>query len=241
MKKYRIEIGLSIILFISVVVLIVNIIIKVNNGGKDVTGEEKYTLPSSYNGENTDELYDGMKAISDDIFKEYFIKDIGEKVSYVRAVETPGIKVVGESVENVIEEKQVNKVNYQSEYNGNIAPDGYEYIIVNITVYNDDGYKRIVSLSDMSLEYNIDWSTSSYLSDENYGEMIHREYDENMLFYTSNIVTDEDTGEIYIDAGTSVTYNAVWLIKKEHEQSLVIKKLYNKKQRYNTDYIIKIS
>ena len=45
MKKYRIEIGLSIILFISVVVLIVNIIIKVNNGGKDVTGEEKYTLP----------------------------------------------------------------------------------------------------------------------------------------------------------------------------------------------------
>lgn len=226
MKKYRIEIGLSIILFISVVVLIVNIIIKVNNGGKDVTGEEKYTLPSSYNGENTDELYDGMKAISDDIFKEYFIKDIGEKVSYVRAVETPGIKVVGESVENVIEEKQVNKVNYQSEYNGNIAPDGYEY--------------------------NIDWSTSSYLSDENYGEMIHREYDENMLFYTSkiiserkkrieNIVTDEDTGEIYIDAGTSVTYNAVWLIKKEHEQSLVIKKLYNKKQRYNTDYIIKIS
>ena len=155
-------------------------------------------------------------------------------------------------MENVIEEKQVNKVNYQSEYNGNIAPDGYEYIIVNITVYNDDGYKRIVSLSDMSLEYNIDWSTSLYLSDENYGEMIYREYDENMLFYTSriiserekkieNIVTDEDTGEIYIDAGTSVTYNAVWLIKKEHEQSLVIKKLYNKKQRYNTDYIIKIS
>lgn len=104
----------------------------------------------------------------------------------------------------------------------------------------------------MSLEYNIDWSTSLYLSDENYGEMIYREYDENMLFYTSriiserekkieNIVTDEDTGEIYIDAGTSVTYNAVWLIKKEHEQSLVIKKLYNKKQRYNTDYIIKIS
>ena len=41
MKKYRIEIGLSIILFISVVVLIVNIIIKANNGGKDVTGEEK--------------------------------------------------------------------------------------------------------------------------------------------------------------------------------------------------------
>lgn len=252
MKKYRIEIGLSIILFISVVVLIVNIIIKANNGGKDVTGEEKYTLPSSYNGENADELYDRMKAISDDIFKKYFIKDIGEKVSYVRTVETPGIKVVGESVENVIEEKQVNKVNYQSEYNGNIAPDGYEYIIVNITVYNDDGYKRIVSLSDMSLEYNIDWSTSSYLSDENYGEMIYREYDENMLFYTSriiserekkieNIVTDEDTGEIYIDAGTSVTYNAVWLIKKEHEQSLVIKKLYNKKQRYNTDYIIKIS
>ena len=185
-------------------------------------------------------------------FKKYFIKDIGEKVSYVRTVETPGIKVVGESVENVIEERQVNKVNYQSEYNGNIAPDGYEYIIVNITVYNDGAYKRIVNLSDMSLEYNIDWSTSSYLSDENYGEMIHREYDENMLFYTSkiiserkkrieNIVTDEDTGEIYIDAGTSVTYNAVWLIKKEHEQSLVIKKLYNKKQRYNTDYIIKIS
>lgn len=26
-----------------------------------------------------------------------------------------------------------------------------------------------------------------------------------------------------------------------HEQRLVIKKLYNKKQRYNTDYIIKIS
>ncbi len=38
-----------------------------------------------------------------------------------------------------------------------------------------------------------------------------------------------------------LVYNAVWLIKKEHEQSLVIKKLYNKKQRYNTDYIIKIS
>ena len=74
MKKYRIEIGLSIILFISVVVLIVNIIIKANNGGKDVTGEEKYTLPSSYNGENADELYDRMKAISDDIFKKYFIK-----------------------------------------------------------------------------------------------------------------------------------------------------------------------
>ena len=51
MKKYRIEIGLSIILFISVVVLIVNIIVKTNNSGKDVTGEEKYTLPSSYSGE----------------------------------------------------------------------------------------------------------------------------------------------------------------------------------------------
>ena len=34
MKKYRIEIGLSIILFISVVVLIVNIIVKTNNSGK---------------------------------------------------------------------------------------------------------------------------------------------------------------------------------------------------------------
>lgn len=34
MKKYRIEIGLSIILFISVVVLIVNIIVKANNSGK---------------------------------------------------------------------------------------------------------------------------------------------------------------------------------------------------------------
>ena len=186
MKKYRIEIGLSIILFISVVVLIVNIIIKVNNGGKDVTGEEKYTLPSSYNGENTDELYDGMKAISDDIFKEYFIKDIGEKVSYVRAVETPGIKVVGESVENVIEERQVNKVNYQSEYNGNIAPDGYEYIIVNITVYNDGAHKRIVNLSDMSLEYNIDWSTSLYLPDENYGEMLYRQYVKYAVLYIKN-------------------------------------------------------
>ena len=91
---------------------------------------------------NADELYDGMKAISDDIFKEYFIKDVREKVSYVRNVETPGIKIVGESVENVIEERQVNKVNYQSEYNGNIAPDGYEYIIVNITVYNDGAHKK---------------------------------------------------------------------------------------------------
>ena len=44
----------------------------------------------------------------------------------------------------------------------------------------------------MSLEYNIDWSTSLYLSDENYGEMIYREYDENMLFYTSRIISERE-------------------------------------------------
>ena len=44
MKKYRIEIGLSIILFISVVVLIVNIIIKVNK-----QAGTKFWIPLLYN------------------------------------------------------------------------------------------------------------------------------------------------------------------------------------------------
>ena len=41
-----------------------------------------------------------MKAISDDIFKKYFIKDIGEKVSYVRAGKTlVGLDVVAKNLE----------------------------------------------------------------------------------------------------------------------------------------------
>ena len=251
LKKYKVEIWLGIILVVSFTMLIVNIISKAAGNSPDKqNAEEQYTLPTAYDSDDTSDLYTNIKDVSEEVFRKYFIKNIGEKVSYVSYVEMPGVNAISnDSAINVVEEMQVNSVTYQNEYNGEGSAKGCEYVIVNITAYNNCDYGRIVYLTGFSLGYKPDLDKLSYTSKKLYEKSQYRDYDSEMMFYTSKIInsegkkieytiTGEDTGDVYMDANTSVTYNIVWQIEEQHKDNLALIRRLNKKKLSNTDFII---
>lgn len=137
MKNKTITVIMTLILILSLVTLIVNI----STGHKFneiISQKYEYTQTTLYSKE--DDLYSGHQYIENKIFEKYFIVGIGTRVNYTGFVERSGILNDSDEKQNryVKEEIVVNNITYSSSYNGEEAEEGKEYIIINVTNYNNE-------------------------------------------------------------------------------------------------------
>ncbi len=247
MRNKLITVLLAIILIVSSVSLIINIRAG-HRFNENKSQKYEYTQTTLYSKE--DDLYSGHQYIENKIFEKYFIVGIGTRVNYTGFAEKPGILNTSDNKQNryVKEEIVVNNVTYSSSYNGEEAEEGKEYIIINITNYNNESYGRVIRFS-ADLRYQPDLKEYKDEYKNRYANEIYDypegtdtykiKYDD--TFNTMSMVKSDSsniTNSFYVKENSSITYNVIYEVNKNQRDGLVLTNYSNRKLRSNSDYMI---
>lgn len=247
MKNKLIMVLLALILIVSSVSLIINI--RAGHGFNENKSQKyEYTQTTLYSKE--DDLYSGHQYIENKIFEKYFIVGIGTRVNYTGFVERPGILNDSDEKQNryVKEEIVVNNITYSSSYNGEEAEEGKEYIIINVTNYNNENYGRVIRFS-ADLRYQPDLNEYKDEYKERYTNAIY-DYPDGTDTYkmkyddTFNIMTmvkadaSNNTNAFYVKENSSITYNVIYEVNKNQHDGFVLTNYSNRKLRSNSDYMV---
>lgn len=248
MRNKLITVLLALILIVSSVSLIINIRAG-HRLNENKSQKYEYTQTTLYSKE--DDLYSGHQYIENKIFEKYFIAGIGMRVNYTGFVEKPGILNTSDNDKQnryVKEEIVVNNVTYSSSYNGEEAEEGKEYIIINITNYNNESYGRVIRFS-ADLRYQPDLKEYKDGYKNRYANAIYDypegtdtykiKYDD--TFNTMSMVKSDSsniTNSFYVKENSSITYNVIYEVNKNQRDGLVLTNYSNRKLRSNSDYMI---